>query len=138
MTAQTGRRAIVAEPSDQPHPLASRIYKVYFASRWYDWDPAKSQRTFIEREIDFAFATLIFDGPVVVRADGRRDYGEMRLVATGLADGEMLTVVYTDRENAGEVVVRRIISARKANKHERQAYQATHPRLYAETEPGPR
>lgn len=111
---------------------------MYFTSRWFDWDPAKNDRTLIDRGFEFEFATLIFDGPVLLRADDRREYGEERFVATGVADGEVLTLVYTDRAYLDDVVVRRIISARRASKHERQAYQATHPKLYAETDPWPR
>jgi len=42
-------------------------------------------------------------------------------MAVGLAQGLALTVVYSDRAEAG-VVVRRIISARLSNRRERQAY----------------
>jgi uncharacterized DUF497 family protein len=126
--------------------LASRIYKVYGSLTWFEWDPAKSDRTFVERGIDFAFATLIFDGALIERADLRHDYGEERFVATGLAGGQALTVVYTDRMKSDSIVVRRIISAREASKHECQAYQAaygqayeaTYLRLVTETDPGPR
>jgi uncharacterized DUF497 family protein len=57
------------------------------------------------------------------RADFRRDYGERRVVALGKAQGIALTVVYTDRAEAGGEVNRRIISARKSNRHEREAYK---------------
>jgi uncharacterized DUF497 family protein len=98
----------------------------------------KSDRTLVERGFDFLFAILIFKGAVVEHPDIRHSYGEERFVANGVADGELLTVVYTDRVYSDDIVVRRIISARRASKHERQAYQATYPRLYAETDPGPR
>ena len=87
----------------------------------FRWDPAKSGRNLRERGFDFEFATLIFDGPTLEREDTRRDYGERRVVAIGMAQGIALTVVYTDRTEAGEVV-RRIISARVSDRHERQAY----------------
>jgi uncharacterized DUF497 family protein len=89
----------------------------------FDWDPSKSDRNLVDRGFDFAFATLVFDGPTLERRDTREDYGEVRLVAVGLADGIPLTVVYTDRMAAdGGAVVRRIISARLSNRRERQAY----------------
>ena len=87
----------------------------------FTWDPAKSERNFTERGFDFAFAALIFAGPTLERIDTRQDYGEVRRVALGRADGIPLTVVYTDRAEAGEVV-RRIISARVSNRREREAY----------------
>jgi uncharacterized DUF497 family protein len=87
----------------------------------FTWDPAKSERNLTERGFDFAFAALIFAGPTLERIDTRQDYGEVRRVALGRADGIPLTVVYTDRAEAGEVV-RRIISAGVSNRREREAY----------------
>jgi len=89
----------------------------------YTWDSSKSARNLIERGFDFDFATLIFDGFTLERADVRRDYGERRMVAIGNAQGFMLTVVYTDRFEATQTVERRIISARRSNRNEREAYQ---------------
>ncbi len=74
-----------------------------------------------DRGFDFEFATLILEGPTLEREDARRDYGERRIVAMGLAQGLAVTVVYTDRTESGEAV-RRIISARLSDRHERQAY----------------
>ncbi len=85
----------------------------------FSWDEAKSSRNLRERGFDFEFASLVFESPTLERQDTRRDYGERR--AIGIADGIPLTVVYTDRTEAGEVI-RRIISARVSNRHERQAY----------------
>ena len=93
----------------------------------YAWDAGKSERNLAERGFDFAFASLIFGGPTLERIDARQDYGEVRRVAIGLADGIHLTVVYTDRAEAGGVV-RRIISARVSNRRERQAYAKVFPR----------
>lgn len=86
------------------------------------WDARKSDRNLRERGFDFEFATQVFDGPTLERRDTRRDYGEHRVVAIGVADGITLTVVYTDRAEAGEKV-RRIISARVSSRSERQAYE---------------
>jgi uncharacterized protein len=68
----------------------------------------------------------IFAGPTLERIDARQDYGEVRRIALGVADGIPLTVVYTDRAEAGEVV-RRIISARVSSRRERQAYRKIFP-----------
>jgi uncharacterized protein len=92
----------------------------------FDWDPAKSERNLADRAFDFAFATLVFAGPTLERIDTRQDYGEVRRITLGIADGIPLTVVYTDRAEAGEVV-RRIISARVSNRRERQAYREVFP-----------
>ena len=92
----------------------------------FTWDPEKSERNFAERGFDFAFAAAIFAGPTLERIDTRQDYGEVRRIALGVADGIPLTVVYTDRAEAG-AVVRRIISARVSNRCERQAYRKAFP-----------
>jgi uncharacterized DUF497 family protein len=60
----------------------------------------------------------IFDGPTVEKIDDRFDYGEIRVYAVGLVNGLEITVVYTD-ENDDE---RRIISAWRAEPHERRSY----------------
>lgn len=92
----------------------------------FDWDPDKSERNLVDRGFDFAFATVIFAGPTLERIDTRQDYGEVPRITLGIADGIPLTVVYTDRAEAGEVV-RRIISARVSNRRERQAYRKVFP-----------
>jgi uncharacterized protein len=89
----------------------------------FGWDARKSHRNLKERGFDFEFATQIFDAATLERADTRRDYGEDRVIALGEAQGIPLTVVYTDRAEAGGEVTRRIISARKSNTSEREAYK---------------
>ena len=88
----------------------------------YTWDPEKSERNLAERGFDFAFAALAFARPTLERIDTRQDYGEVRRIALGVAEGIPLTIVFTDRAEAGEVV-RRIISARVSSRRERQAYR---------------
>ena len=88
----------------------------------FSWDPAKSDANFRRRGFDFAFAARIFDGATWEREDARRDYGERRILATGLVESIELTVCFTDREHLGSVVERRIMSARRSNRRERQAY----------------
>jgi hypothetical protein len=88
----------------------------------FTWDARKSARSLRERGFDFEFATQIFEHRTVERVDTRRDYGERRVIALGRAQGIPLTVVYTDRAEADGEIVRRIISARKSHRRERQAY----------------
>ncbi|MEO6208927.1 MAG: BrnT family toxin [Gemmatimonadaceae bacterium] len=80
----------------------------------------------MERSFDFAFASAVFSAPILERIDTRQDYGEIRRIAIGVADGVLLTVVFTDRAQAGDIV-RRIISARVSNRRERQAYRKIFP-----------
>ena len=84
----------------------------------FQWDAAKRSANLAKHGIDFGDAVQIFEGPVLEKIDRRRDYGEDRIAAIGVAMGLELYVVYTVR--GGE---RRIISARRANRHERKAYR---------------
>jgi uncharacterized DUF497 family protein len=108
------------------------MYIRLYSPHRFDWDEDKNAATRVSRGLDFEFATQVFDGPTVERIDDRREYGEVRVVAIGHVDHLLLTVVYTDRVDVGDVV-RRIISARRSNDHEREAYrqiiQEADPRL---------
>jgi uncharacterized protein len=81
-------------------------YKRIVCGMEFKWDEDKHHPS--ERGFGFDFAALVFDGPVIEETDNRRDYGEMRILAIGEAEGVVLAVIYTDRED-----VRRIISARQ-------------------------
>ena len=87
----------------------------------FSWDARKSEENLRLRGFDFEFASQVFDGPTFERVDDRADYGEVRRIAIGLADGLHLTVVYTDRRGPREMT-RRIISARRSNRRERRVY----------------
>ncbi len=88
----------------------------------FEWDAAKNRANIRKHGIDFADAARIFDGLVLERVDDRFDYGEERVVAVGEVEGRTVLVVYSRR--GGD---RRIISARKASRNERQAYRAIFP-----------
>ncbi len=84
----------------------------------FEWDAPKNAANIVKHGIDFADACRIFEGPVLERIDDRRDYGETRFAAVGVVDERVLYVVYTTRGRS-----RRVISARRANRHEREAYR---------------
>jgi hypothetical protein len=98
--------------------------RTYANGRVFSWDDRKSEANLADRGFDFDFASTIFAGPTLEREDTRLDYGERRLVAIGTADGIALVVVYTDRVTSGGLIERRVISARRASKRERIAYEA--------------
>ena len=77
-------------------------------------DPAKRQRTLLERGLDMNRAKEIFAGLHLTRVDDRRDYGELRFVTVGWLDERLVTLVWTPRGRS-----RRIISMRHC--HEREA-----------------
>ena len=83
----------------------------------FEWDEQKRLANLAKHGIDSEAARLIFDHPTVEFPDHRRDYGEVRIGAYGVASDVVLFVVYTRRGT-----VRRLISARKAGTDERQTY----------------
>ena len=89
----------------------------------FTWDSEKSEANLEKRGFDFEFATLIFSSATLEKEDDREDYGERRVIAVGLAQDVPLTVVYTDRALESGEIVRRIISSRRSNRRERNAYQ---------------
>ncbi len=84
----------------------------------FEWDEVKSEANYQARGFDFAYATLIFEGPILEMDDERADYGERRVQAIGRVEEDILFVVYTWRDE-----IRRIISARLASRKERQVYE---------------
>lgn len=84
----------------------------------YSWDRAKNRSNIAQRGISFEDARRIFEGPTVEKVDDRFDYGETRVYAVGLVNALEITVVYTDRSDDE----RRIISAWRAEPHERRYY----------------
>lgn len=83
----------------------------------YEWDPNKNERNHRLHGIWFEDAIGMFEGTTLEKNDNRNDYGEIRTIAYGVVHDRVLVVVYTTRGNS-----RRIISARRANSKERQAY----------------
>jgi len=84
----------------------------------YTWAPEKNRRNVARHGIAFEDAIKIFEGPTLEKVDDRYDYGEARVYAVGVANGIEITVIYTDVS----YVERRIISAWRAERHEREAY----------------
>lgn len=88
----------------------------------YQWDEAKRASNIEKHGIDFVDAALVFDDNERIEAvDDRQNYGEQRLQTIGKVAPNILFVVFTVREQGQ---ARRIISARKANRKERQLYQS--------------
>jgi len=83
----------------------------------FQWDPVKDAANHDKHGIGFRAAAEIFRGFVVIAEDVRRDYGERRWIALGEYDREIIRLVFTQR---GEDI--RIISAWKANRHDRETY----------------
>jgi len=85
----------------------------------FEWDEAKHEQNLRQRKLGFDEAARIFDGPVFETTDTRKAV-ETCVQAIGQVNEDILFVTYTDRNG-----IRRIISARKANKKERLLWQSS-------------
>jgi len=84
----------------------------------FEWDETKNDLNIAKHGISFEQAKKIFHGFTIDVVDDRFEYGEERVVSLGMIDGiAVLVVVRTDREDRC-----RIISARQANRKERDRY----------------
>ena len=83
----------------------------------FTWDENKRQANLKKRQLDFADAEKVFDGPIRVFEDIRFTYEERRWIALGLLQVLVVVIVHTETET--EI---RIISMRKATKHEQKLY----------------
>ena len=86
----------------------------------FEWDEVKREANLAKHFIDFVDAATIWRGHVIDPLATREVAGESRRLALGtIGDAEwIIAVVYTPRDTA-----RRIISARRARRSERQVYQ---------------
>lgn len=77
------------------------------------WDPAQRETNLEDHGIDFADLEGFFDADLLTREDTREAYLERRYQSVGVFNGVALFVVWTPRG-----------SARKAVKHELEAWQS--------------
>ena len=84
----------------------------------YRWDEAKCVSNLKKHRLDFADAEIVFDGLTLTFEDDRFDYDEQRFITIGLLDGQFVVIAHT--EEADDVT--RIISMRKATKHEERIF----------------
>jgi uncharacterized protein len=86
----------------------------------FEWDPQKAEANLVTHGVSFAEAvTVLEDDFALTREDPGAD-DEVRFVTLGLSSlASLLVVVYAHRRP--DIV--RVISAWKANKHQREAYE---------------
>ena len=87
--------------------------------RRFEWDDDKAEANYRKHGVDFVLARRVFDDHFAVE---RHDpfsavYSEERFIITGMVGGQLVTVVYTDRDD-----YIRLISARRASKREHDDY----------------
>lgn len=83
----------------------------------FEWDEAKRQSNIGKHGIDFVGIEGVFEGATVTIVDDRLDYGEQRFLTLGILDGRVVVIAHTESDD-----VIRIISVRKATRHEEIGY----------------
>ena len=84
----------------------------------FEWDENKAAANLTKHGIPFEYATRVFLDPYRLEEEDLIEYGEeVRHRAIGMVDDHVLLVVYTKRFSRF-----RIISARRATRHERRKY----------------
>jgi uncharacterized protein len=88
----------------------------------FEWDEEKSRSNRAKHKVSFERACRVFQDPHHVSLRDDRESQE-RWLTIGLVDGiVVLVVAHTLEEHDDEEVIR-IISARKATRHERERYE---------------
>ena len=82
------------------------------------YDETKCRANITKHGVDMAVLSGFFDGDLLTREDRREAYGEARFQSIGWHAGEMLFVVWTPGNDEWP----HIISARKAKRHENEAW----------------
>jgi uncharacterized DUF497 family protein len=93
----------------------------------FEWDPAKAASNLSKHRVSFDIAVRVFADPLALTALDRIEGREQRWQTIGLVDGHYLLLVahtvYEDDSDEQPVEIIRIISARKADRKERQRYE---------------
>jgi uncharacterized DUF497 family protein len=83
----------------------------------FTWGDAKRKLNIEQHGFDFADAQRIFEGPTYTYEDDRFDYSERRFVTLDILGEFVVSIVHTETPR-----VIRIISMRKATKHEQTIF----------------
>lgn len=87
----------------------------------FDWDPKKAKLNLAKHGVAFDRAQLVFFDEFAIE-EPDPEPTEVRHRRTGMANGVLLRVVYTEREVADRLVIW-LISARPLTKTERKRYE---------------
>ena len=85
----------------------------------FDWDERKNTANIRKHGIEFGDAVEMFNHPMLVALDTRKEYGEDRWIGIGVLRKIIAVVVYIEWEDEETI---RILSARKATKREGKEY----------------
>jgi uncharacterized protein len=81
------------------------------------FDPEKDAANLAKHGVSLALGLVVLEHRIGEVEDDRRDYGEVRFNAYGLANGRLFVCTYTMRNETP-----RLISVRPANRQERRTW----------------
>jgi uncharacterized protein len=84
----------------------------------FTWDEAKRRSNLVKHRLDFVDAPVVFAGIIFTFEDDRFDYEEQRFITLGILKGAVVVIAHTEQQT-GDI---RVISMRKATKHEQRLY----------------
>jgi len=85
----------------------------------FEWDETKNKENIRKHGIDFQDVIEMFEHPMLINLDNRQDYGEDRWIGIGIITNIVAVTIYLEWESEETI---RIISARKATRHESKEY----------------
>jgi uncharacterized DUF497 family protein len=99
----------------------------------FEWDDAKARTNRRKHGISFEIARHVFEDPDALMDQDRIEDGELRWQTIGTVDGSLLllvahTVAFGDDEPDESI---RIISARRADRGERERYEKERQKNYS-------
>jgi uncharacterized protein len=90
----------------------------------FEWDPTKARSNLRKHGVSFELAVHVFEDPGALVVQDRFEGGELRWQTLGLVGGVLLLLVaHTVRLEDEEEEIIRIISARRADRKEKQRYE---------------
>jgi uncharacterized protein len=92
----------------------------------FSWDENKNRINKSKHGIGFETAKLVFDDPLHISIQDRHENGEERWQTLGLVHGLAIILVAHSIVEGNNTEAIRLISARKATKHEVSCYEKAH------------
>lgn len=91
----------------------------------FEWDPKKASSNLRKHGVSFQEAAEVFRDPLALTVfdDGHSEHEERWATVGQVGGRRLVVVVHTWREEDGDQIHVRIISAREATAHETQQYE---------------
>jgi len=89
----------------------------------FEWDELKAEANRHKHGVTFFRAKFVFEDPYALMEQDRMVAGELRWQTIGFVENVAILLVAHTISSRGEDELIRMISARRANRHERKRYE---------------